>query len=95
VRDPNQSGDVMLVATNQNGTLGFCYSNKYIETYLRDNLTDADKEKIRDPKQNYFTLYEKPLATLNITGWGRTPQLVWGCTLLQLNSSQRHGRALH
>jgi hypothetical protein len=35
-----------------NGTLGLCYSNKYMETYLRDHLTDADKEKVRDPKRN-------------------------------------------
>ena len=63
---------IMLI--DQNGTLGLCYSNKYIETYLRDNLTDAEKEQIREPKRNFLTLYEKPLAVLNITGWGRTPQ---------------------
>ena len=59
---------------DQNGTLGLCYSNKYIETYIRENLSDAEKEQIREPKRNYLTLYEKPLAILNITGWGRTPQ---------------------
>ena len=25
-------------------------------------------------KRNYFTLFDKPLAVLSITGWGRTPQ---------------------
>jgi hypothetical protein len=64
----------MLLATDQNGTLGLCYSYNYIETYLRDNLTDADKDQIRDPKRNYLTLYETPLAVLNATGWGRTVQ---------------------
>ena len=65
---------IMLLATDKNGTLGLCYSNKYIETYLHLNLTDEDIEKIRDPKRNYLTLFEKPLAILNVTGWGRTPQ---------------------
>ena len=52
---------IMLVATDLNGTLG-------------EYLTDEQKEKIREPKRNYLTLFEKPLAVLNITGWGRTPQ---------------------
>ena len=64
----------MLVATDLNGTLGLCYSNKEIERFTRENLTDEQTEKIRDPKRNYLTLFEKPLAVLNITGWGRTPQ---------------------
>ena len=41
---------------------------------MQENLTEEQKEKIRDPKRNYLTLFEKPLAVLNITGWGRTPQ---------------------
>ena len=65
---------IMLLATDQNETLGLCYSNKEIERYMRENLTDEQREKIRDPKRNYLTLFEKPLAVLNITGWGRTPQ---------------------
>ena len=65
---------IMLLATDQNGTLGLCYSNKEIERYMRENLAEEQKEKIRDPKRNYLTLFEKPLAVLNITGWGRTPQ---------------------
>ena len=65
---------IMLVTTDLNGTLGLCYSNKEIERFIRENLTGEQKEKIRDPKRNYLTLFEKPLAVLNITGWGRTPQ---------------------
>ena len=64
----------MLVAIDLNGTLGLCYSNKEIERHMRENLTKEQKEKIRDPKRNYLTLFGKPLAVLNITGWGRTPQ---------------------
>ena len=65
----------MLVATDLNGTLGLCYSNEEIERFIRENLTGEQKEKIRDPKRNYLTLFEKPFAVLNITiGWGRTPQ---------------------
>ena len=50
---------------------------------MRENLTGEQKEKIRDPKRNYLTLFEKPLAVLNITGWGRTPQrhVIFDCNL--------------
>ena len=65
---------IMLLATDQSGTLGLCYSNKEIERYMRENLAEEQKDKIRNPKRNYLTLFEKPLAVLNITGWGRTPQ---------------------
>ena len=65
---------IMLLVPGQNETLGLCYSNKEIERYMRENLTNKEKEKIRDPKRNYVTLFGKPLAVLNITGWGRTPQ---------------------
>ena len=64
----------MLVAIDLNVTLGLCYSNKEIERHMRENLTKEQKEKVRDPKRNYLTLFGKPLAVLNITGWGRTPQ---------------------
>ena len=65
---------IMLLTTDLNGTLGLCYSNKEIERFMRENLTDEQKKKIRDPKRNYLTLFKKPLAVLNITGWGRTSQ---------------------
>ena len=48
---------IMLLATDQNGTLGLCYSNKEIERYMRENLAEEQKEKIRDPKRNYLTLF--------------------------------------
>ena len=35
---------------------------------MRENLTDEEKEKIRDPNRNYLSLFRKPLAVLNITG---------------------------
>ena len=53
---------IMLVATDLNGTLGLCYSNKEIERHMRESLTKEQKEKIRDPKRSYLTLFEKPLA---------------------------------
>ena len=65
---------IMLVAIDLNGRLILCYSNKEIEKFIRENLMDEEKEKIRDPKRNYLALFEKPLAVLNNTGWGRTPQ---------------------
>ena len=57
---------IMLLVTDQNGTLGLCCSNKEIERFMRKNLTDEQKVKIRDPKRNYLTLFGKPLAVLNI-----------------------------
>lgn len=65
---------IILIVTDQKGTLGLCWSIKYIETYLRNNVTDRYKEKIRDPKRNYLTVYETPLAVLKIIGWSRSPQ---------------------
>ena len=65
---------IMLVDIGSNGTLRVCYSNKHIEDYLLEHLCEQTKEKIRDPKRNYLTLYNEPLATLTITGWGRTKQ---------------------
>ena len=50
---------IMLVATDLSGTLGLCYSNKEIERHMRESLTGEQKEKIRDPKRNYLTLFEK------------------------------------
>jgi hypothetical protein len=90
----NQFGEkyIMLLATDKNGTLGLCYSNKYIEIYLHLNLTDEDIEKIRDPKRNYLTLFEKPLAILNVTGWGRTPQrnVIVYCNITLTKDMQKH-----
>ena len=41
---------------------------------MRENLAEEQKEKIRDPKRKYLTLFEKLLAVLNVTELGRTPQ---------------------
>ena len=65
---------IMLVDIDSKGTLGVCYSNKSIEDFLLKNLCDEKKVEIREPKRNYLTLYNKPLATLTIPGWGRTEQ---------------------
>ena len=39
---------------------------------MRENLTEEQKEKIRDPKRKYLTLFEKLLAVLNKTGRKKT-----------------------
>ena len=44
----------MLLTTDLNGTLGLCYCNKEIERFMRENLTDEEKEKIRDPDCTYL-----------------------------------------
>ena len=48
---------IMLVDQDDKSNLGLCYSNKQMETYLRENLSEEQKEKIREPKRNYLTLY--------------------------------------
>ena len=58
----------VILTTEQNGTLGLRYSNKEIERYVQENLTEEQKEKVRDPKCNHLTLFGKPLAVLIITG---------------------------
>ena len=50
---------IMLIETDSNGTLGLCYSNKYIETYLYvlcENLTTEDKEQIHDPQEKVLNI---------------------------------------
>lgn len=67
---------ILLIQTEDGnrGPFAVCYSNRYIEMYLHENLSATEKEKIRDPDRKYLTLYNRPLAVLTITGWGRTPQ---------------------
>ena len=56
----------MLLTTDLNGTLGLWYSNKEIERFMQENLTEEQKEMIRHPKPIYLTLFEKPLAVLKL-----------------------------
>ena len=41
-------------------------------------------KKIQDPKRNYLTLFNKPLAELTITGWGGALRrgMPWGTVTL-------------
>ena len=76
---------ILLIQTEDanKGPFAVCYSNKYIEMYLHENLSAAEREQIRDPERKYLTLYNKPLAVINITGWGRTQQrnVVFYCNM--------------
>ena len=56
------------------GSLKVCYTNKYLEERIREHLRDKILVYIRDPQRGFITLYNKPLATLTIKGWGRTEQ---------------------
>lgn len=67
-------GDKFIMLIDVEGELKLCYSNKCVEDKVNRELASASREKIRDPQRGYLTLYNKPLAILTITGWGRTDQ---------------------
>lgn len=67
-------GDKFIMLIDVEGELKLCYSNKCVEDKVNRELASASREKIRDPQRGYLTLYNKPLAILTITGWGRMDQ---------------------
>ena len=69
-----QYGDKFIMVLKVEGCLRVCYSNKFLEDRIKQHLRNEDIASITDPKKGYLTLYNKPLAALNIKGWGRTEQ---------------------
>ena len=47
---------IMLLTIDLNETLGLCYLTKK-HARKPENLTEDQKEKIRDPMRNYLTLF--------------------------------------
>ena len=70
-----------------NGCLKVCNSNKYLEDQIKEFLKKENIKTLKNPKGGYITLYNKPLASLTIKGWGRTEQshvivycsVLWSC----------------
>ena len=67
-------GDKFVMIIDIDGSLKVCYSNKYLEDRIRERLRNDTLVYITDPQRGFITLYNKPLATLTIKGWGRTEQ---------------------
>ena len=74
----------MILETDE--SLKVCYSNKYVEERIREHLGDETLAYITDPQRGFITLYNKPLATLTIKGWGRTEHcnVIVYCSLSKL-----------
>ena len=72
------------------GSLKVCYTNNYLEDRIRERLRDKTLVCITDPQRGFITLYNKPLATLTIKGWGRTEQrnVIVYCSLLWTTTSK-------
>ena len=67
-------GNKSIMILEIEGSLKVCYTNKYLEERIREHLLDESLAYITDPQRDFITLYNKPLATLTIKGWGRTEQ---------------------
>ena len=63
-------GDKFIMILEIDGSLKICYTNKYLEDRIREHLRDETLVYIRHPQRGFITLYDKPLATLTIKGWG-------------------------
>ena len=67
-------GDRFIMIVEIDESLKVCYANKYLEEQIRQYLRDETLAYITDPKRGFIVLYNKPLATLTIKGWGWTEQ---------------------
>ena len=78
-------------------SLKVCYANKYLEERIRQHLRDETLAYITDQKRGFITLYNKPLATLTIKGWGRTEQrnVIVYCSLSWTATSKNDSLVTH
>ena len=67
-------GDRFIMIVEIDKSLRVCYANKYLEERIRQHLRHGTLAYITDPKRGLIVLYNKPLATLTIKGWGWTEQ---------------------
>ena len=86
---------IMIVEMDEN--LKVCYSNKYLEERIREHLRDETLAYITDPKRGFIVLYNKPLATLTIKGWGWTEQrhVIVYCSLSWTTTSKNDSLITH
>ena len=85
----------MILETDE--SLKVCYSNKYLEERIREHLGDETLAYITDPQRGFITLYNKPLATLTIKGWGRTEHcnVIVYCSLSWTTTSKNDSLTTH
>ena len=90
-------GDKFIMIIEIDGSLIVCYSNKYLEDRIREHLLDETLAYITDPHRGFITLYNKPLATLTIKGWGRTEQhhVIVYCSLSWTATSKNDSLSTH
>ena len=86
---------IMILETDE--CLKVCYSNKYLEERIREHLGDETLAYITDPQRGFITLYNKPLATLTIKGWGRTEHcnVIVYCSLSWTTTSKNDSLTTH
>ena len=90
-------GDKFIMIIEIDESLKVCYANKYLEEQIRQHLRDETLTYITDPKRGFITLYNKPLATLTIKGWGRTEQrnVIVYCSLSWTATSKNDSFVTH
>ena len=76
-----QYGDTFIMLLEKDGSLKKCYSIKYLDGRIREY--QQNEPDITHPQRGFIALYDKPLATLTIKGWGQTKQhhVIVNCSL--------------
>ena len=90
-------GDKFILIVEIDESSKVCYSNKYLEERIREHLRDETLAYITDPKRGFIVLYNKPLATLTIKGWGWTEQrhVIVYCSLSWTSTSKNDSLIKH
>ena len=76
-----QQSNTFIMLLEKDGSLKKCNSNKYLDERIREY--QRNEPDITHPQRGFIALYDKPLATLTIKGWGRTKQhhVIVNCSL--------------
>ena len=90
-------GDKFIMIIEIDESLKVCYANKYLEERIRQHLRHETLAYITDPKRGFIVLYNKPLATLTIKGWGWTEQrhVIVYCSLSWTTTSKNDSLITH
>ena len=67
-----QYDNTFIMLLEKDGSFKKCYSNKSLDERIREY--QRNEPDITHPQRGFIALYDKPLATLTIKGWGRTKQ---------------------
>ena len=90
-------GDRFIMIVEIDESLKVCFANKYLEERIRQHLRHETLAYITDPKRGFIVLYNKPLATLTIKGWGWTEQrhVIVYCSLSWTTTSKNDSLITH